>query len=461
MTISAPRTAARSVPDTVAHLRATFRGGRTRPIEWRLEQLGALIRLMTEREAEFAAALEKDLGRDAFNAWLADVAPVTAEAKFAIKHLKSWMKPVRVKLPVSVQPGKAWYQYDPLGVVLIIGPWNYPVHLVLAPLVGALAAGNCAVIKPSEQTPACSAVLAELVPQYLDPEAVAVVEGAADTTQELLDQAFDHCMFTGSPEVGKLIMAGAAKHLTPVTLELGGKSPVIVADDAKLDVAARRIAFAKLINSGQTCIAPDYLLVDRKVRDPFLAELNKAMADFAGDAKLPIINARQAGRLAGLLKSAGGDTVHGGTIETDAHRGDMTVIVDPDPDSDVMRDEIFGPVLPVVTVDSIDDAIEHVLQGPKPLALYLFSQNRENERRVLDEISNGGTVINHLVYHILVNDLPFGGVGNSGTGAYHGKWGYETFSHRKSVLRKPTWLDPAFAYPPFNRLKQAIFRRVL
>jgi aldehyde dehydrogenase (NAD+) len=463
MTVSASRSTAgaRSIPDTVAQLRATFRSGRTRPVEWRIEQLRALIRLVEERETEFAAALEKDLGRAAFEAWLADLAPIRAEARFAIKNLRSWMKPQRVKLPLSVQPGKGWYQYEPLGVVLIIGPWNYPVHLVLAPLVGAIAAGNCAVLKPSEQTPASSALMAELVPQYLDADAVAVVEGAADTTQELLDQAFDHCMFTGSPQVGKAVMAAAAKHLTPVTLELGGKSPVIVADDAKLDVAARRVAFAKLLNSGQTCIAPDYVLVDRRVREPFVAKLNEALSEFAAEPTLPIINTRQAARIAGLVESAGGRTVLGGRIDADKHRGEVTVIVDPDPDSDLMRDEIFGPVLPVVTVDSIDDAIAHVQQGPKPLALYLFSEDSGNERRVLNEISNGGTVVNHLVYHILVNGLPFGGVGNSGTGSYHGKWGFETFSHRKAVVRKPTWPDPAFTYPPFGKIKQLIFRKLL
>jgi len=462
MAVSAPRdserSAGRGIPDTVAQLRATFRSGRSRAVDWRLDQLRGLVRLVVEREADFAAALGKDLGRDAFNAWLADLAPVRAEAKFAIRHLPSWMTPKRVRVPVGVQPARGWYQYDPLGVVLIIGPWNLPVHLVLAPLVGALAAGNCAILKPSEQTPACSALLADLVPQYLDPEAIAVVEGAADTTQKLLDQALDHCCFTGSPEVGKAVMAAAAKHLTPVTLELGGKSPVIVADDAKLDVAARRIAFAKQLNSGQTCTAPDYLLVDRRVRDPFVAALTKAFQDFVPEATMPIINSRQAGRLARLVKHAGGRTVQGGTIDTDAHRGEVTVIVDPDPDSDVLREEIFGPVLPVVTVDSIDDAIAHVQQGPKPLAVYLFSEDRANERRVLDEISNGSTVINHLTYHVLVNDLPFGGVGNSGTGSYHGKWGFETFSHRKAVLRKSTWLDPALTYPPFNRVKQQLLR---
>ncbi|HEV7205088.1 MAG TPA: aldehyde dehydrogenase family protein [Jatrophihabitans sp.] len=462
MTVSSRSSAAtqRSIPDTVAQLRATFRSGRTKPVEWRLAQLQAIVRMVEERESEMAHALAQDLGRPAVDAWLADLAPVTSEAKYAIKKLRSWMRPTRVAVPIGVQPAKAWYQYEPLGVALIIGPWNYPLHLVLAPLVGAVAAGNCAVLKPSEHTPACSALLARLVPQYLDTEAIAVVEGAAEATQGLLDQAVDHCFFTGGPEIGKAVMAGAAKHLTPVTLELGGKSPVIVADDAKLKVAARRVAFAKLLNSGQTCVAPDYVLVDRSIRDQFVDELNKALDAFTDKPTLPLVNTRQAGRIAGLVEKAGGRTVRGGTVEADAKRAQLTVIVDPDAESDLMREEIFGPVLPLVTVDSMDDAIAHVQRGPKPLAVYLFSESRANEERVLNEISNGGTVINQLMYHLLVNDLPFGGVGNSGTGAYHGKWGFETFSHRKAVLRKPTWPDPSLAYPPFTKIKQMIMRKV-
>ncbi len=464
MTVSASRNpdlaGTRSIPDTVAQLRATFRSGRTKSLEWRLEQLDAIVRLVTERESEMVDALAKDLGRPAVDAWLADLAPVSAEAKYAAKKLRSWMRPTRVKMPLSVQPGKAWYQYEPLGVALIIGPWNYPIHLILAPLVGAVAAGNCAVLKPSENTPACSALMAELVPQYLDPEAVAVVEGAADVTGTLLDQAFDHCFFTGSPEVGKIVMAGAAKHLTPVTLELGGKSPVIIADDAKIKVAARRVAFAKMLNSGQTCVAPDHILVDRKVRDEFVDELNTAIGAFSEGATLPIVNTRHAGRIAGLVEKAGGRTVRGGKVEADDKRAELTVIVDPDEDSALMREEIFGPVLPIVSVDSLDDAIAHVQQGPKPLAVYLFSESRDNEARVLNEISNGGTVINQLMYHLLVTELPFGGVGNSGTGAYHGKWGFETFSHRKAVMRKPTWPDPSLAYPPFTKIKQIIMRKI-
>jgi aldehyde dehydrogenase (NAD+) len=464
MTVSASRnpdvSTGRSIPETVAQLRATFRSGRTKPIEWRLAQLDALAHLVSEREAEFAAALAKDLGRGPVEAWLADLAPVAAEAEYAKKQLGGWMKPTRVRVPMSARPGKAWYQYEPLGVALIVGPWNYPIHLILAPLVGAIAAGNCAILKPSEQTPACSAALAELVPQYLDTEAVAVVEGAAEATQSLLDQALDHCFFTGSPEIGKAVMTAAAKHLTPVTLELGGKSPVIVADDAKLRVAARRIASAKMLNSGQTCVAPDYVLVDRKIREPFVEHLTKAIKEFSTESSLPIVSTRHAGRLASLLEKAGGKVVLGGEVRPDDKRAELSVVVDPNADSQLMREEIFGPVLPIVSVDSLDDAIAHVQSGPKPLAVYLFSESRQTEQRVLDEVSNGGTVVNHLIYHLLVNELPFGGVGNSGTGAYHGKWGFETFSHRKAVLRKPTWPDPSLAYPPFTKLKERIMRKV-
>jgi aldehyde dehydrogenase (NAD+) len=464
MTVSAPRNTGTATgptaADTVARLRTTFRTGRTKPVGWRIAQLNAILRLLDEREPDFAAALAKDLGRPPVDAWLADLMPVAAEAKYALKHLRSWIGPTRVKVPLSVQPAKAWYQYEPLGVVLIVGPWNYPLHLVLAPLVGAVAAGNCAIIKPAEQTPACSALLAELLPQYLDPEAIAVVEGDGAVTQELLDQGLDHCFFTGGPEIGKAVMAGAAKHLTSVTLELGGKSPAIVADDARLQVAARRIAQAKLLNSGQTCVAPDYLLVDRRIRDPFVAELTKAIDAFSAERALPIVNVRHAGRIAGLVQQAGGQVVRGGAVDPQHKRAELTVIVDPDADSSLMREEIFGPVLPIITVDSVDDAIAHVQQGPKPLAVYLFSESRTNEERVLDEISNGGTVINHLVYHLIVPELPFGGVGTSGTGAYHGKWGFETFSHRKAVLRKASRPDPSIAYPPYTKLKQKLMRMV-
>jgi aldehyde dehydrogenase (NAD+) len=444
----------------VARLRETFRSGRTRPLEWRTGQLEALETMLAEREKDLVAALVADLGRNEVDAWLADLAPVTAESKYARRHLRSWTKPQRTRLPLSVQPGKAWVQWEPLGVAGIIGPWNYPAFLVLSPLVGSIAAGNCAVLKPSEHTPTVSAVLAELVPQYLDPDTVAVVEGAAAETLELIDQGLDHCFFTGGPEIGKHIMTAAAKHLTPVTLELGGKSPVIVADDAAVRVAARRVAFGKLMNSGQTCIAPDYVLVDRRVRDEFVSELETAIDTFKGDRPLPLVHERRASRIGELIAAAGGRLVRGGTVDNAAHTAELTVIVDPDTSSELMTEEIFGPVLPVVTVDSLDEAIATVNAGEKPLALYLFSNSRETEQRVLAEVSNGGTVINHVIYHVLVPGLPFGGVGNSGMGAYHGRWGFETFSHRKAVLRKPTRPDPNLLYPPYTRLKERLLRTV-
>lgn len=452
--------ATRSVPDAVARLRATFRSGRTRPVEWRLQQLEALERMVREREPELVEALAADLGRPAVDAWLADLAPVTGEAAHARKKLRSWMRSTRVRVPLGVQPARAWYQYEPLGVVLIIGPWNYPVHLMLAPLVAALAAGNCAVLKPSEHTPTVSATVKRLVEEYLDNDAVVVFEGDADVSRALLDQGLDHCFFTGGTEIGKAVMEAAAKHLTPVTLELGGKSPAIVADDARVKIAARRVAWAKLLNSGQTCVAPDYVLVDRSVRDEFVDELTKAIKTFTTqrDGMLPMVSSRHTERVAGLLGSAGGKTVHGGASDPVGKQHELTVVLDPASDSALMREEIFGPVLPVVTVDSIDDAIEHVQHGPKPLAVYLFSESRGNEKRVLDEISNGGTVINHLMYHLLINELPFGGVGDSGTGAYHGKWGFQTFSHRKAVVRKPTRPDPSLAYPPYTAWKRRIMR---
>jgi len=452
--------AAPDIPGIVADVRKAFATGRTRDLRWRRQQLLALQRLVIDNEPAIAAALDEDLGRQPFEAWLADVASVAAEAGDAAKHVAKWARRKHRRLEFSQLPGRGWIEYEPFGTVLVIGAWNFPFALTLGPAVGAIAAGNTMVLKPSEVTRASSALMAELVPRYLDPQAVVVVEGDGAVSQALIEQGFDKLCFTGGTEIGRKVYQSAAAHLTPVTLELGGKSPVIVADDAKLRVAARRIAFAKLLNSGQTCVAPDYVMVDRRIREPFVAELTKAIDGFSAGPDLPLVNTRQAGRIAGLVQHAGGRTVRGGAVTPDAKRAELTVIVDPDGDSALMREEIFGPVLPIVTVDSVDDAIAHVQQGPKPLAVYLFSESRENERQVLDEISNGATVINQLMYHLLVPGLPFGGVGTSGTGAYHGWWGFETFSHRKAVLRKPSWPDPALGYPPFTRLKERIMRKV-
>jgi len=447
----------------LSDLRGVFASGRTRGLAWRLDQLRGIERLCDEREAEIAAALAEDLGRPPVDAWLGDIASTKAEATYARKHLKGWMRRRRVPLSLNQLPGRGWVQYDPLGVVLVIGPWNYPLYLSLAPLVAALAAGNCAVVKPSELAAATSALLARLVPEYLDPMAVRVVEGDAAVTQSLLAKGFDHALFTGGTEVGKKIMAAAAPTLTPVTLELGGKSPVIVAADADIDVAARRIAWVKLLNSGQTCIAPDYVLAERSVADELIDKIVANVREFRSaetDPLLRIVNQRQFDRLVALISASDGKVVTGGGSDSAELRIEPTVIVDPSPTDAVMADEIFGPILPVLTVDSLDSAAEFVNSKPKPLALYLFTSSRTVAQALIDRIPSGGAVVNHVAMHCMVPQLPFGGVGASGMGAYHGRWGFEAMSHRRAVLAKRARPDLKIMYPPYSDAAVKIMRKV-
>ncbi|EFC82831.1 aldehyde dehydrogenase family protein [Parafrankia sp. EUN1f] len=447
----------------VTSLRALQATGRTRPVAWRLAQLDAVIRLLDERESDLAGALEQDLGRSEMEAWLADIGSSRAEAVYARRHLRSWMRRRRRRLPLHQWPGAGWVQYEPLGVVLVVGPWNYPVYLCLAPLVAAVAAGNCVVVKPSELAPATSALLARLIPEYLDADAVKVVEGDGQLTQGLLAAGFDHALFTGGTEIGRKIMAGAAATLTPVTLELGGKSPVIVAPDADLDVVARRVVWVKLMNSGQTCIAPDYILVDERVKDRLLERITATIAEFRAGAAggLRIVNARQFDRLAGYLLSTKGTIVSGGGVDEAALTIEPTVVVDPGPDEPLMREEIFGPILPVLGVGSVEDAVRYVNRGDKPLAVYVFSRSRALARRVVEQVPAGGAVINHVAVHCLVPSLPFGGVGASGMGAYHGEWGFQTLSHRKAVLARSNRPDLRFVYPPYTRRARRLLRRLL
>jgi aldehyde dehydrogenase (NAD+) len=448
----------------LAQVRTVFNAGRTRSVAWREEQLRAIERMCEEREAEISEALIRDLGRSAFEAWLGDIASTKAEAVFARKHFRKWMKPQRQSLPLAQMPGRAWVQYDPIGVVLVIGPWNYPFFLCMSPVVAAVAAGNGAVIKPSELAPATSELIARLVPQYLDPEAIRVVEGAADVTQDLLSQGFDHALFTGGTEIGRKIMAAAAPTLTPVTLELGGKSPVLVLPDADLDVTARRIAWTKLLNSGQTCIAPDYVLADRAIARELTEKIVATIAKFRADqtnASLRIVNERQFDRLVSLLATTTGKVVTGGGSDRATLSIDPTVIVDPAPDDPVMADEIFGPILPIITVGSTEEAVAFVNSRPKPLALYVFTASQDVGRDLVDRMPSGGAVINHIAMHCLVPQLPFGGIGASGMGAYHGQWGFEALSHRRAVLSKPAKPDPSLLYPPYTDRAMKILRRLL
>ena len=442
-------------------LQATFDSGRTASIVWRRQQLQGVIDLLEEHEDELVTAMAADLGKPRFEAWLTDLLTTRDEARHALQHLKSWIAPTRHPVPVTAQPGRAWTEPQPLGMVLLIAPWNYPVQLLLSPLVGALAAGNVAVLKPSELSPAVSALLVALVPRYLDPDAVAVVEGGVDVTTELLAEPWDHILFTGSTRVGKVVMEAAAKHLTPVTLELGGKSPTIVAADANLKVAARRVAWAKFLNAGQTCIAPDYVLVERTVADEFtdlvVEELSKVRDRALATS---IVNQNHVARLEGLLDGHGGDELMPRKTDPSDRTIAPVVVREPDPASPLMQEEIFGPLLPVLAVDSIDDAIAFITARPRPLALYLFTESKDTERRVLDRTIAGSVCLNHLVYQVAVPSMPFGGVGPSGMGSYHGKAGFDTFSHTKSVLSRPTRGDMTFAYAPYSKQVQKLLRLV-
>jgi aldehyde dehydrogenase (NAD+) len=460
-----PATDATQVTNVVARLRDGFESGRTRPLEWRARQLRRMKTMLEEREAEFLDALAADLGKPRLEGWATDLGIVINEIDHALRHLAGWMRPERVWTPLAQRPGRAAIHREPFGVVLVIAPWNYPVHLLLLPMVGALAAGNAAVGKPSEVTANTSAALARIVPEYLDRDCIAIVEGGVPETQALLAERLDYVFYTGNGRVGRVVMEAAAKHLTPVTLELGGKSPVIVDEAANIEVAARRIAFGKFLNAGQTCIAPDYVLVARDRGDELVQQIGRAIRDFYGPdpAASPdyarIVNDAHFRRLEKLLAD-GTPAVGGGTRAEERYIA-PTVLRDVSPDAEVMTEEIFGPILPVLSVADADEAIEFVNERDKPLALYLFSESDTVQRRVLERTSSGGACVNATMMHVTVPELPFGGVGPSGMGAYHGKAGFDVFSHRKSVLVKSTRLDPKLAYPPYTKVKERLVRRFL
>jgi aldehyde dehydrogenase (NAD+) len=455
-----------SVPAVVTRLRASFESGRTRPLEYRLEQLAGLARLLKERESEIESAIRHDLGRPPIEVYASETALVASELALTRKKLRSWTKPQRVPTSLVGQPGKSRIYREPLGVVLIIGPWNYPLQLVLAPLVGAIAAGNCAIVKPSEVVPTISALLDERLPKYIDPECVRVIQGGVDETTELLSERFDHIFYTGNGTVGRIVMEAAAKHLTPVTLELGGKSPCVVDQQTDLDVAARRIVWGKFYNAGQTCVAPDYVLVHQTVEDGLLIRLKETIQSFYGDdpRNSPdfgrIVNARHHRRLMKLIAGSG-EIVTGGIGDEDARYIAPTILRNVPEGAPVMADEIFGPILPVLSVKDMKQAIAFVNERPKPLALYLFSSDPLIQETVLERTSSGGVTVNHALLHLTVPSLPFGGVGASGMGAYHGRATFETFSHKKSVLVKPTWFDPSFFYPPYTEFKKKLIRRIV
>jgi aldehyde dehydrogenase (NAD+) len=456
------------IPGIVGAVRAGFRNGLLSDVQSRRVQLQQLRALLVDNEDAIAAALTADFGKPPIETYGTEIGFTVKEIDHALKQVDTWVKPRKAKLPIMLRPGSAQIVPEPLGVVLVIAPWNYPIQLQFGPLVGALAAGNAAILKPSELTAAASALIASLVPEYLDDRVVRVVEGGPAETEALLEQRFDHIVYTGNGRIARTVMAAAAKHLTPVTLELGGKSPAIVLADADIDAAARRIVWGKFLNAGQTCVAPDYVLVDSTIEDRFLGSALRAVHDFYGDEPRTspdfarIVNDRHFQRVTGLLDAGGHEAiVTGGTRDAATRYIAPTVVAGVDPSSALMAEEIFGPVLPVLSIQSADEAISFVNDRDKPLALYVFGSDDVVLQRVIDSTSSGGVTVNHTVLHVAAPELPFGGVGASGMGAYHGKWGFDAFTHLKPVLTKPARPDPPVLYPPYKAWKQKLMRKVM
>ncbi|MBS0198959.1 MAG: aldehyde dehydrogenase family protein [Proteobacteria bacterium] len=445
----------------VAGIRAIFESDRTRPLAWRIAQLQALDRLLVDGAEAIHGALLADLGKCAIESRLTETAFLRAEIAHTLKHLRRWLRPKRIAIPLSLQPAHGRLVPEPLGVALVIAPWNYPVQLPLAPLIGALAAGNAVVLKPSEVSPNVSATLARLIPRYLDNEAVIVVEGGIAETTALLREQFDHIFYTGNSAVARVVMTAAAQHLTPVTLELGGKSPLWIDESVDMEAAARRIAWAKFLNAGQTCVAPDYVLATPAVAEKLIPCLHDAIREMYGDdprnnpAYARIINTRHVERLLALIDPM--RCVSGGEHDAGERYIAPTVLYPARADDASMQDEIFGPVLPIVPVADADAAIAFIRARSKPLALYAFTSDHALRRRFVGETSSGALVFDFAVAHLTAPDMPFGGVGTSGMGAYHGEASFRIFSHFKPVMGKPLWPDTLrLIFPPYGKAVERV-----
>jgi len=429
--------------------RAFFDAGKTKSYEFRIEQLRKLKKAVHDNEAQIMAALHKDLHKPAFEVFISEIALVLDEVGHAIKHLEKWMKPEKVSTPMALHPSSCSILSEPLGVVLIIGPWNYPFQLLLAPLIGAIAAGNCAILKPSDQTPNTSNLVSRMLRELYHEDYVSAVQGPGAMVGPMLIERyrFDHVFFTGSPSVGRKIAEMAARQLTPVTLELGGKSPVIVAKDAAIDVTAKRLVWAKFFNAGQTCVCPDYLLVHRSVKSELLEKMKVQIREFLGqdprksDSFARIVNERRFNALTAYLKD--GDVIIGGDTDKDQRYIAPTILDNVSLDSPIMKEEVFGPILPVIPFDELTEVVSIVRRNRYPLALYLYTESKSTEEYILERIEFGGGCINNGMVHLANTALPFGGVGNSGMGSYHGKYSFDVFSHKKSIVKTTTMLDPS------------------
>ncbi|GAA4740481.1 aldehyde dehydrogenase [Flavisolibacter ginsenosidimutans] len=447
-------------------MRRYFESGATQPYAFRKQMLEALRNAITQYEDELMQALYADLKKNKEESWVTEIGFVQAEIRHALKHVHRWMKPQKVATNLLNFPGKSFVYKEPLGVVLIIGPWNYPLQLLFAPLVGAIAAGNCVVLKPSEFATATAAVMKRLIKQIFAPEYILCVEGeGAQVVPDLMNNfRFDHVFYTGSTAVGKAVYEMAAKQLVPVTLELGGKSPCVVESDADLKVAARRIALTKFSNAGQMCVAPDYVLVHRSAKDVFVRELISAIKRFFSEEPSSnynygkIINERAFNRLIKYMEQ--GRVIYGGKTDMSLHYIEPTLLDDVPLDATVMGEEIFGPVLTVLSFENFDEAKSIINRNSNPLAFYVFTSNKEKEERWLREVPFGGGCVNNASWHLTNFNLPFGGRGASGIGAYHGEYSFAVFSHQKAVMKTPTWFDPAVKYPPFEG-KLKLFKKII
>ncbi|MFT2093035.1 aldehyde dehydrogenase family protein [Paraglaciecola sp. 2405UD69-4] len=449
----------------VEGLRQTFAAGHTKNIEWRIAQLQQVKKLVVEQQEPILLALQKDLGRCDMESWTAELGGVISEVEHTVKHLKKWMKPRKVSTPIVAHPASSYVLPEPLGTVLIIGAWNYPLLLVLGPLIAALSAGNCALIKPSELSPNISALMALQIPKYLDEQAVVVIEGAVNETSELLKHRFDHIIYTGGEVVGKIVMRAAAEYLTPVTLELGGKSPCIVDSNTNLEVTASRIVWSKFMNAGQTCVAPDYVLVEKSFAPRLIDAIKSKIEEFYGasisdsDDYARIVNARHFTRIVKYLE--GHNVVYGGEHQAESNYIQPTIVLDPAEGSPLMEQEIFGPILPIISLENIQQAVSFVNKRAKPLSLYLYTKDKAFEKAVLQQTSAGMVGVNDGFMFATNPNLPFGGVGSSGMGAYHGKIGFDNFSHLKTVMKRSFWFDIPLRYPPFTARKFKLLKKLL
>ena len=435
-----------------------FASGETLSYAFRIEQLQKLKSILSTHENEIADALKKDLNKAPMEALVNEIFLVLDEIDYIIKRLKKWMKPQSVSTPFPILwPGHSKIYSEPYGSVLIIGPWNYPFLLILSPLIGAISAGNCVVLKPSDVATHTENLLIELINHHFASHYIAAVKANTAEMQLLLQEKFDYLFFTGGTQIGKVVMEAAAKHLTPVTLELGGKSPCIVDETATLAFAARRIAWAKTTNAGQVCIAPDYLYVHRSQKDTLVKEIKTVLENYYGDnpetsdSYARIINKKHFDRLTNLMQK--GNILFGGQTNPETLYIAPTLIDGVSWDDPIMQEEIFGPILPIITYDSFDEMIQLIKQKPKPLALYLFTNNKQHEEKIISHVSFGGGCINDCIMHVANMHLPFGGVGSSGMGGYHGKYSFDTFSHRKSIYKKSMLFDLKLEYPPYSERK--------